>query len=425
MKKIFFVLFVSITISMFAQDPPSAKTTYYGIRMWSQDSNPSADSINQNWKDIDSVLYDLIVFLDPRYFDSQNDTITLRTFSMGTLGFALGENLYLPYHDPPYSDLGGGAIGFTTSGYVVYNNSGNSRFDSLATLYDLRNSLPDLGGVVNLSSAQNITGEKTFKGGLKFSGKDGFLRLPGNVGFNSNDVAQIYYNSSDTTIYVYTGTAYEELKLAERILIGDVKFFPDVSLGSISNSETHYLGFNSASDDTQFQVFQRNWYTTGELAGAGGSPIHWDNLTNTPNDVNASIYYVDSSVVISLTQDTEAMITNATDNLFTLDGAVSNNITISGDTLTISSTGIYEINASFSFSGGAAGVYEFYTKTNATANSNYKIEEATSGTDSENASFNAVLSLTATDVITFWVVNTGSNTDFTAIHSNITIEKVR
>ncbi len=56
MKKL--ILFLLVSIPLFAQvTPPSGYTQHYKLRMWSQGARPSADSLNQNWKDIDSLLY--------------------------------------------------------------------------------------------------------------------------------------------------------------------------------------------------------------------------------------------------------------------------------------------------------------------------------------------------------------------------------
>lgn len=51
----FFLL--SLTTCIQAQDYPIGTTPNYDLRMYGQNSNPSADSINQNWKDIDSAIY--------------------------------------------------------------------------------------------------------------------------------------------------------------------------------------------------------------------------------------------------------------------------------------------------------------------------------------------------------------------------------
>jgi len=52
-----FILFYAVGFSQ--TTPPSGYTTHYKFRMWSQGARPSADSLNQNWKDIDSVIFNV------------------------------------------------------------------------------------------------------------------------------------------------------------------------------------------------------------------------------------------------------------------------------------------------------------------------------------------------------------------------------
>lgn len=52
------LILILICAGLYAQtSPPSGYTPHYKFRMWSQGARPSADSLNQNWKDIDSVIY--------------------------------------------------------------------------------------------------------------------------------------------------------------------------------------------------------------------------------------------------------------------------------------------------------------------------------------------------------------------------------
>lgn len=50
------LIFLLIAINIYAQTPPSGYTPNYKLRLWAQGARPSADSLNQNWKDIDSVI---------------------------------------------------------------------------------------------------------------------------------------------------------------------------------------------------------------------------------------------------------------------------------------------------------------------------------------------------------------------------------
>lgn len=71
------IIFILIIVSCAeAQDDPAGRTTHYQIRMWNEGDNPSADSLNQNWIDLDSLLYDGRVFVDTTtYLYVQNDTL--------------------------------------------------------------------------------------------------------------------------------------------------------------------------------------------------------------------------------------------------------------------------------------------------------------------------------------------------------------
>src|SRR5574340_402931 len=143
MKRLLFLLVIMFVYSDFIMaqtyTPPSGYTSFYRLRMWAQGAKPGADSLNRNWKDIDSILYHLVVNADPRYFkwkDANHDTLSLNLTSFGTLGFADGENLFLPFHTSPYTLLGTNAIANTTGGYVIFKWS--SRIDTMLTNYQYR-----------------------------------------------------------------------------------------------------------------------------------------------------------------------------------------------------------------------------------------------------------------------------------------------
>lgn len=70
MKKLFLFLLFGVTV-MAQVTPPSGYTPNYGLRMWSQGANPSADSLNANWMLIDNKI--------KLAYDSAN-TSTLKTY---------------------------------------------------------------------------------------------------------------------------------------------------------------------------------------------------------------------------------------------------------------------------------------------------------------------------------------------------------
>lgn len=55
--KYFIFLFLLIAVPAIAQDAPSAYTAHKGLRMWNEDTQPGADSINQNWIDVDRYIH--------------------------------------------------------------------------------------------------------------------------------------------------------------------------------------------------------------------------------------------------------------------------------------------------------------------------------------------------------------------------------
>ena len=89
MKKIILalLLFVIFIPGLYGQDDPSGHTEHYSLRKWAENANPSADSLNANWDDIDSVLYDLIVSIDSNHFKIEDDELKLSDTMAGTDAF--------------------------------------------------------------------------------------------------------------------------------------------------------------------------------------------------------------------------------------------------------------------------------------------------------------------------------------------------
>lgn len=78
MRQIFFLLFITVLTfqgNIFSQDAPIGYTEHYGLRKWAENANPSADSLNANWDDLDMVLFDLIVTTDTTELIIRNDTL--------------------------------------------------------------------------------------------------------------------------------------------------------------------------------------------------------------------------------------------------------------------------------------------------------------------------------------------------------------
>lgn len=157
--------------------------------------------------------------------------------------------------------------------------------------------------------------------------------------------------------------------------------------------------------------------------------IRNDTLFISPNYVGGGPHgifrYADSSYTLALTQNSEARITNDDNDLYSIDPVFTERFSISGDTLynTLINTAELEIETHLSFGGGTAGIYEFYWKKNGDVIADYKGARATSNADVGSCSFITAVEITSSDILTLWVKNTGSNTDYTAIHSQISLQQ--
>jgi len=93
MKKTLLFLIFAILGNIYPQDAPSGHTTHYSIRMWSENANPSADSLNQNWVDLDNALYNLIVTTDTTQLQIRNDTLIHSNYMSGQNSFGSNKTL--------------------------------------------------------------------------------------------------------------------------------------------------------------------------------------------------------------------------------------------------------------------------------------------------------------------------------------------
>lgn len=75
MKKLLILFLICSSFILSQQyDPPAGYTPYYGLRLYNQGDKPGADSINQNYLDIDQALHDLKIYLS-KYFRWEADSI--------------------------------------------------------------------------------------------------------------------------------------------------------------------------------------------------------------------------------------------------------------------------------------------------------------------------------------------------------------
>ena len=166
--KIIIVLFL-LTQIVLGQSAPSGYTTNYNLRLYSQGSNPGADSLNQNCIDADNSIkaaYDSANRQD--YWTEQRFRTSVKFYgsaSMQGTGFGWASN----FTPSTLRTLG------TTDGHLLWY--GLASVDTLATRSYLRSQIPTLANVVDLSSDQNVGGNKTFTRGVGFS-SSGTLTLP-------------------------------------------------------------------------------------------------------------------------------------------------------------------------------------------------------------------------------------------------------
>ena len=102
MKKLIIILFFAASTFLQAQgstttpydtlgwDPPTAFTTWYSLRIFELLSNPGG-GYNRNMRDIDSLLYELVVYTDSKNLWIENDTLKFSDSTSGMSAFTLQE----------------------------------------------------------------------------------------------------------------------------------------------------------------------------------------------------------------------------------------------------------------------------------------------------------------------------------------------
>ena len=98
MKKLI-IIFLFFTGSLFAQgtlntpydttgwDPPATYTQWYGLRIFTLLSNPGG-GYNRNTRDIDSLMYELVVYTDTNQLAISNDTLVFANSMSGISTFS-------------------------------------------------------------------------------------------------------------------------------------------------------------------------------------------------------------------------------------------------------------------------------------------------------------------------------------------------
>lgn len=134
--------------------------------------------------------------------------------------------------------------------------------------------------------------------------------------------------------------------------------------------------------------------------------------------------FSDSSIVISMTQNVYAQITNASKNLYT-PGVSVGGISFVGDSIKITANGDYEINWDLSFSGSNADEYHISIFVN-------DVEEFAKGEAIRDMSTSnigvstshTILSLILNDMICIRIKNVNNNNNATVVAGNLTAHKL-
>jgi len=131
------------------------------------------------------------------------------------------------------------------------------------------------------------------------------------------------------------------------------------------------------------------------------------------------MYYYERSETIALTQNVYSKLTNATNNLFTVDEA--NGITIAGDSITITRAGDYTLWFNFSAVGaGSADAYRLKLYKNGSA---ILGSIKASALKSDISTVWHIQDLAVGDDIAIYLTNTVDNDDITAVDCSIYIRK--
>lgn len=146
-----------LTVEIFSQvTSPSGYTTNYGYRKWAQGANPSADSLNANWDELDADIKAAYDSAQAKVNTYGNQTVNgLKTINTG---LSIGAGRLFFNTNAQTSPLFVGELCPTASRtYLTYTNGSGT--DTLATLDDIRTGS---GGYATLAGNQTFTGQKTF-----------------------------------------------------------------------------------------------------------------------------------------------------------------------------------------------------------------------------------------------------------------------
>jgi hypothetical protein len=190
MKNLILILVIFLAGEIFSQvTAPSSYTTNYGYRKWVQGANPSADSINANWNELDAdikAVYDTAQ-VKVNLYGAQTIAGT-KTIS-GILSLGTAGRLTLGTLVPAAN----GQIGYEGAYLKFYHSSGT--IDTVAMLDDVRS---------GASGYAALTGA-TFTGDVSV-GQD--FRMPyDSVAFDASEAISA---DNKSVLFLYSFTSAEE-----------------------------------------------------------------------------------------------------------------------------------------------------------------------------------------------------------------------
>lgn len=217
------ILYLFCTTSIFGQriDPPSGYTEHYGFRLYAQGSRPGADSINQNYIDIDQVLYDLIIEVNPSYFYLDGDTVLTFTSSFLARLDSAGVPFFIRGKDTSGTDID------TTSQFL--------QFEEGSGLYVRQDNDTVKVFIDGLASQLTFLGKDT--SGTDISQTTRFLRFEDNSG--------IYTRLDGDTLKVFLSSHFQKMKMPNG---DDLEAEGSDSMSVDATKSVYVLGDNTPGD---------------------------------------------------------------------------------------------------------------------------------------------------------------------------------
>lgn len=409
-----FFFFVAAT-TLFFFDPPSLYTKYYRLRGWELDENPSADSLNQNWVDVDSLLNELIVFTDTNQMKIENDTLKFsQDFIQNILdsAFVVTDTLIVEADSIIFADF------IPQNGDTVTHKQGRVFYDtrtrSFTVLDDIIGTSLQVGQEFIVRVVNNDT--DTLKDGMVCS----------YAGWNGQFAYAVKANSKSDSLSTILAVATHDIAPGDS---GKLTVF-----GAIGKLNTSMY---NEGDVIYVDTLDGQWTTNKPPAKYNQSPFGFILRSDASDGIiyaytglipsisrSTSTNYISSGATSIATNTTPVQITNGAFNLFSLDENVSYDIVCQGDSCIVQRDGIYSVNAEYSFTGGTNITYRLFFKINGIEDTRYQTQRKTSNADVGYCSVQGRYALNEGDTISLWVAASGASS-FTPVWARFIIDQIR